>query len=354
MRLALVLALSGCGGGFSAGETDARDAGDDAGTQTPDGGDAPTLLGAVDAFLQSREVDGVTRDERSLENPSEEIRLTVVPQLLGYAARFHPGEDGIDVQDRADFLLEHFDEAVSGGPFDGMLAAALLAAWEITDDADVLARAETLVDACLALPDADTVLNGGLMCAMGLAKHHALFGDAESLARTERILGQLDGYENADGSFPHWCPGTTDVHYSGWMGMELALVDDAIDSADARGYLDRIASFLEARVGDDGEPTYEDGDGRYWSLGTGCGTDYDTRGWVNELGYEAFVLSRTGSADAPASRAFLESLSDGGGFADKWAYPHPESDPVYPWSVGDPSIIRTSVVFWSLALLEAD
>jgi len=350
VRALVVVLFSGCGGpGFST-ELDAG--GIDAGTPFEDAGAPPSLLDQVDAFLQANEVDGVTRDARSLENPTEEIRLTVAPQLLGYVARYEAGAAPLeDVSSRADFLVQHFDEAVSGGPFDGMLAYALLAAWEHTKDEATLARADELVDACLALPDADTVLNGGLMCAMGLAKHAALFADAASIDRTDRILGQLDGYVHPDGSFPHWCPGTTDVHYSAWMGMELALIDDEIDSAAAREKRDGIASFLEARVGETGEPTYEDDAGVYWSLGSGCGTDYDTRGWVNELGYEALVLDRTGSAEAAASMSFLTSLARDGGFADKWAYPVPESDPIYPWATGDPSIIRTSVVFWSLAVM---
>src|SRR5258705_1580392 len=40
-------------------------------------------LHRMDKFLHAAEVDGVTRDPRSLGNPAEAIRLTVVPQVLG-------------------------------------------------------------------------------------------------------------------------------------------------------------------------------------------------------------------------------------------------------------------------------
>ncbi len=324
---------------------------DDAGTVDVDAG-GPSLLDQMDAFLQANEEDGVTRDPRALSYPTEEIRLTVAPQILGYAALWSARGDpryAEEVESRARFLVEHIDEAVSGGPFDGMLAYALLAAWEITGDAETRAAGALLVDACLALPDSDTILNGGLMCAMGLAKHHALFGDAPSFDRAARIVDSLASYRNPDGSFPHWCPGSTDVHYSAWMGMELALLADEIEHGSIDENLAAISAFLEARIGPTGEPTYEEGADRFWSLGSGCGTDYDTRGWVNELGYEALVLERTGSSESDAVLAFLESQADGGAVPDKWAFPHAADDPVHEWSVGDPSIVRTSVVFWSLA-----
>jgi hypothetical protein len=50
---------------------------------------------------------------------------------------------------------------------------------------------------------------------------------------------------------------------------------------------------------------------------------------------------------------FLRSLENNGTFPDKWDYMPPTSDPIYPWAVGDPSIIRMSVLFWSLACIYA-
>jgi hypothetical protein len=50
----------------------------------------------------------------------------------------------------------------------------------------------------------------------------------------------------------------------------------------------------------------------------------------------------------------LDGLESGGAFADKWDYFPDPYDPIYPWSTANPSVIRTSVIFWSLAELEAD
>jgi hypothetical protein len=54
------------------------------------------------------------------------------------------------------------------------------------------------------------------------------------------------------------------------------------------------------------------------------------------------------------SWAIARCCSAGGSFADKWDYFPASYDPIYPWATGNPSVIRTSVIFWSLAELEAD
>src|SRR5262249_42196477 len=156
-----------------------------------------------------------------------------------------------------------------GGAFDGMLGYALLCAAEVTGDVTYAAAAETIVENCLALPASQTVLNGGLMCAMALAKRSTGANGAAAFARMQSIVGSLAAYENADHSFPHSCIKTEDLHYSSWMGMELLLIDDATPYAPAAAYASSIASFVASRIGPTGEPTYEDGGGLYYSLGTG-------------------------------------------------------------------------------------
>src|SRR5262249_56330923 len=70
-------------------------------------------------------------------------------------------------------------------------------------------------------PTSECILNGGLRVALATARDAELFGHAASAAKTAAILGQLGPYQNADGSFPHWCYGSRDIHYTGWMAHEL-------------------------------------------------------------------------------------------------------------------------------------
>jgi hypothetical protein len=92
----------------------------------------------------------------------------------------------------------------------------------------------------------------------------------------------------------------------------------------------------------------------YYGLGSGCGVDYDTRAWVNELGYSALVFDYFRNGKYNDVIGALYQLEDRGRFADKWGYMPPVSDPLYVWASAEPSVVRTSVVFWSLARIFSD
>src|SRR5215471_11447558 len=87
------------------------------------------MLRRIDDYLQKFEVDGVTMDWRYSVIPSEEIRQSVVCQLLSYVelSRLDPRSRlRIEVTRHADFLLSRVDSIRSYTPFDGMLAYSLL------------------------------------------------------------------------------------------------------------------------------------------------------------------------------------------------------------------------------------
>jgi hypothetical protein len=315
------------------------------------------LVARLDAFLQSREnAAGVTPDDRGSMYPSEEIRLSIVPQLTGYIDLYRraPSPRYLDdIVARADYLVANWSQAESGGPFDGMLAYALLAATEVTGAQIYADRAADSIALCLD-PATDVRLNGGLMCAMGLAKHHELSGSTASLAKARSIVDGVVSYQHADGCFPHWCPGTKDIHYSAWMAMELLLIDRSIDHAPIQTILSTLVPFLDGRITATGESDYDDGGQIYWSYGSGCASDYDTRGWVNELGYLLYALDDPAHAvTRDRVLGFIEPmLGTDDGLPDKWGYPVSPSDPAYPFAIGDPSVIRTSLVFWAAAAAE--
>jgi hypothetical protein len=318
----------------------------------------------IDKYLHDHEVAGITPDARVVLNPTEANRLSVVSQLLGYYERYRAKPKQVyrdDIVARADFCVAHFDEITSRTAFDGMLGYALLGAYEVTGDPRYRAKAEIIVEQSLQLNGFQNTLNWGLMSALALSKYYDLTGDARSLRKTLEIVASLAVYENADGSFPHYCYGSEDVHYTAWMSMELLIVRRYISSSLIDQYLQRTNAFLEQRVDPSGltvyqEPcTYYPGCVRYYyGQASGCWIDYDTRGWINELGYTSLLFDQMKSPRFAAVAAALLGTESHGAFADKWGYPPPSSDAIYPWATGDPSVIRTSVIFWSLAQLDAD
>src|SRR5689334_1551393 len=98
-----------------------------------DDGLVPLVL-RIERYLEAHEVDGVTMDWRYQVDAAEEIRQTVVCQLLASVELYRIGPSAHElrqIRDHADFLIGRLDRIRSHGPFDGMLAYSLLAAFEV-------------------------------------------------------------------------------------------------------------------------------------------------------------------------------------------------------------------------------
>jgi hypothetical protein len=319
----------------------------------------PALVRRMDRYLRQNEVDGVTMDWRYQVSPSEEIRQSVVCQLLGYVelrALSDLPRLRREVTDHADFLIGRLEEIRSHTPFDGMLAQSLLAAYASTADQRFLDVGTRVTRDLLAIPTGECVLNGGLMVAMATAMFAQLTGDSVADRKTRDILAQLVPFQNDDGSFPHWCFGSRDIHYTGWMSMELIHLARMVDDPHIAPILGRTTAFLGGRVAPDGHSVYEQpcpgGPGctsYYYSRATGCGYDYDTRGWTVEPAYMALALDHASAPQAPIVTQFLRSLERGGTFPDLYGYWPPPEDPEYPWTIADTSVVNMSIIFWALA-----
>ena len=51
---------------------------------------------------------------------------------------------------------------------------------------------------------------------------------------------------------------------------------------------------------------------------------------------------------------FLLSLERGGTFPDLYGYHPPPTDPEYPWTSADTSVVNTSIIYWALATAMAE
>jgi hypothetical protein len=313
----------------------------------------------MDRYLRQHRENGVTMDWRYDVSPSEEIRQTVVCQLLAYVELerlLSKRRLREEIVAHADFLIGRLEEIRSHTPFDGMLAYSLLAAHETTGEARFLDAGTRVTRELLAIPTSQFVANGGLMVAMAMAEFARLTGDAGAEQKTHDILARLVGFQNADGSYPHWCVGSRDIHYTGWMCMELIHIQRMTDDARIAAMLERATAFLAGRIAPDGRSVYEEpcpgvpGCTQYfYSRATGCDYDYDTRAWTVEPAYQVLALDHAGATEAPTVMRFLLSLERGGTFADLYGYWPPPEDPEYPWTIADTSVVNMSVIFWVLA-----
>ncbi len=314
------------------------------------------ILRRMDRYLERHEVDGVTMDWRYSVIPSEEIRQTVVCQVLGESEiyRVHPTpRRRAQIARHVDYLVAHLAAINSGTPFDGMLGLSLLVGWEVTRDPRHRAAAAAMVAELEAIPTSQCILNGGLMVAMAMAAEHRLTGDVAAGQKANDILSGLVGYQNDDGSFPHWCFGSEDIHYTGWMGLELVQIERWSQDLSMEPILSRMGRFLEDR-GDPRDTTHYQapcGPGcirYYYSRASGCGIDYDTRGWTVEPAYDAVVFDHLGTRSYAWAMSFLDSLETGGTLPDLWGYWPPPDDPEYPWTIADTSVVNMSIVYWAL------
>lgn len=317
------------------------------------------ILRRMDRYLEQHEVDGVTMDWRYSVIPSEEIRQTVVCQVLGESEiyRVHPTRKRqAQIARHLDYLVAHLNDIKSGSPFDGMLGLALLVGWDITGDPQHRKAAMAMVDELEAIPTYECILNGGLMVAMAMAAEHRLTGDAVAGQKATEILNSLARYQNADGSFPHWCYGSEDIHYTGWMSLELVQIERWSQDLSMEPTLARMGAFLESR----GYPTdtthYQEPCGPgciryYYSRASGCSIDYDTRGWTVEPAYDAVVFDHLGSPAYSWAIQYLDSLETGGTLPDLWGYWPPPDDPEYPWTIADTSVVNMSIIYWALGTI---
>jgi len=317
------------------------------------------MLRRIDRYLQQNETDGVVLDWRWVINETEAVRLSVQPQLLGYVElyRWHPS-DRIrqDVVDRADYLLARFEQVRSGTVFDGMLGYCFFEAFEVTGDSRYFDAGQAVIAELEGISRSELILNGGLMAAMAFAADYHLTGDVVSEGLAQTALASLPDYQNADGSFPHWCQGTRDVSYTDWMAMELILIQRRIDDPLIPPMLQAMEAFMATRVDATGNTSYEAPcPGQpgctiyYWSEASGCGIDYDTRAFTNELGYSALLFDHLHSPKYHDVMRFARSRESNGTWADKWDFWPDPSDPYYVWTAADTSVINTSLNFWCLA-----
>jgi hypothetical protein len=194
---------------------------------------------------------------------------------------------------------------------------------------------------------------------MGFAREYARTGDPHCAQMTLDIVAGLAPYQNKDGSFPHWCAYSEDVHYTDWMAQELILIERLVDDPAIEPLLARMDAFLEARVGDDGVTRYQGPCPyeplgcvlNYWSLGTGCSIDVETPRLHERARLHGAPVRPRRLAQAPGG-ARVPRL-DRGRRRGRRSLGRPDrpEGPLLPVDRGDTSVVNMSLLFWSLAAM---
>jgi hypothetical protein len=143
--------------------------------------------------------------------------------------------------------------------------------------------------------------------------------------------------------------------------MELVHIKRMIEDSHIEPFLSTMSTFLEARIAPDGRAIYEEPCPGvpgctlyYYSRATGCDYDLDSRGWTVEPAYCSLLFDRKGSPKYQQVMTFLDSLEVGGTIPDLYGYWPPPSDPEYPWTVADTSVVNMSVILWVLSTAVTD
>jgi len=322
----------------------------------------PSMVQRVNNFIhKSEDLTGVSLDQRHLDSFPEQIRLSVVSQLAAYCElnKVYPSSTTRqDIVDRANYLIRYAPACRAFNSGDGMMAYALMLAFEATGNTAYRDGASSIVTWCLAMDPAAENPNRVLMAGMALAESYHLTGDAATLTKLQDILTLVARTEHADGSFPHGCEAGRDIHYTAWMGMELDRIGLLVTDPTITYMLSALSAFLQDRIGLDGSIGYTaplpSGATMYYYSLPNCPGDYDTRGWTNELAYHALLFDNLADPRYNAVMNRLLLLDSQGAFPDKWDYMPPVTSSYYAWANASRSVIRSSVIFWALASIQAE
>ena len=199
------------------------------------------------------------------------------------------------------------------------------------------------------------------MVAMATAEYWRLTGDAQAEQKTRDVVAQLAPYQNPDGSFPHWCLGSRDIHYTALDG------DGADPHRTHRGRSEhRSVPLQHVHVSRGANRPQWPGDlrrNRARASQIACSTTTVARPAAVTTSTVAGGRWSPLTADCSsiARVAQVPTRDDISDLARGWGH-HPGSlrllasahRPEYPWTTADTSVVCMSINLWALSTAVAD
>lgn len=320
----------------------------------------PTEIVITERFLRDRK-NGLpyTPDPRPLSTPLEVLRLNQLSQTMGYLnlVRAYPTNSTYrqEALNRVEYFLSLGSSAFGNGPRDGMIGFMFLDAYSIFGDARYSQAGVAIADACLSLPDKDMVMNGGLMCALGLGAAYKATNNTVYRDLARRITERTAPKQFSDGAFPHLpsLAGGKNLSYTSWMTVELLLLG-RFDPEDP--YTDflalKSADFLSQRVKENGTFEFFNADENFDSDpgNENAGIGHDVGGFFS-MALNMHATGRPEVASKILKVGFTQRMGGVhfGGYPDVYGAEEPITN---LWVSGKPSVLRTSLIFWYMSMFK--
>lgn len=290
-----------------------------------------------------------TPEARDLQPFTEVVRLNIDTQALGYLNLYNYTDNvqyRREAEARLDAIIALGDQALRHTSFDGQLGYSFLYGYELTSNTAYRDYGLRIADQCLTYPT--NMMNWGYMCAMNLGKAYKLTGDQKYLTAARVVTQNTSDKQFPDGAFPHRASLSygENTGYTSWLIYEMFQYRQADpQNPDMDFAILKATDFLARRVNPDGSLNYEDQNGSYFSDPGNA----DGRGGTGDLasiGYNLRAAGKNAEAQRALSFLFRQELTGAqrGSYPDKWAW----FDPANPWANGNPSVLRTSLIFWYL------
>jgi hypothetical protein len=316
-----------------------------------------TLL--TEQFLRDRK-NGLpyTPEPRELTPFVEVLRLNQLSQTMGYInlyASTHKLVFRREAQNRVNYFLSLGENALGNGPRDGMIGYMFIEAYNQFLDNRYLTAGLEIADYCVSLPDKDMVMNGGLMCALGLGAAYKATGNTLYRDHARRVTANTAPKQFADGAFPHLptLAGGKNIGYSIWMATELLLLGQ-FDAQDPNtDFMLLKTSDLTSKLIDPvGNLITQTATENYASDpgNENVGYGKDAAGLFS-ITLDLYATGKKDLAARVLQNGFSHRLNgvNTGGYPDVY---DPTMDPIPNlWASGNPSILRTSLIFWYMTLI---
>lgn len=318
-------------------------------------------INETEAFLASHKLGSpYTAEPRPLTPVSEVVRLNIDAQVMGYLNLYKLTNNATyknEADQRLQYIMGLGDQAYTNTGFMGQLGYSFLYAFQLTGDTAYREYGINIAHKCLALPNTERIMNWGYMCALNTGLAYQITGEQIFRDFGRVVSRQTSSRQFTNGAFSHQIKTYVNdarpyygenTHYTSWITAEMMLYRRSDPgNPDVDTNLLRVTTFLKNRINADGSLNYADAYGSYYNDNPANG---DTRGWMNELAYIGFNLKAAGKtteAQKVLQFLFTKERTDGdnlGSYPDKWGW----TDPSNVWTIGDPSVTRTSMIFWFL------
>ncbi len=305
---------------------------------------ADQLSKTSDYLMRNKKGLTFTPDPRDIQPFSEYVRLTLDTQAGGFLNLYAITKKTTylsEAEQRLNYIYSLGPKALNNSPFDGMTAYFFLQASELVPNSLYRYYGLKITDECLTFPL--LTVDPGYMCDMALAKAYKITNDKKYLPILRSTTADIASRQYDNGGFPHWYQSAgPSANYTAWMIEEAYLIRASDpNNPDLDVPILNSRNFLKGLVNADGSVHVVPGE----PDGVGMST-------LSSIAYGLQGLGENATAQKVLQFLFSKQFTglNSGAFADDWQNDNPNDY----WTVTEPSVLRTSLIFWDLSNILVD